>query len=105
MWNDTPNNIRIVESAALFKKQVRNYFLGQGDIEDPLKHDLQEEKCDLRYIFVNTLDIISLLMFYSIFNKIDEMLLISTSYSWMSLVAQRKCYPFCLVGTNYYNEK
>ena len=29
VWNDIPNNIRNVESAALFKKQVRNYFLGQ----------------------------------------------------------------------------
>ena len=29
VWNDIPNNIRNVESAALFKKQARNYFLGQ----------------------------------------------------------------------------
>ena len=29
VWNNIPNNIRNVESAALFKKQVRNYFLGQ----------------------------------------------------------------------------
>ena len=29
VWNDIPNNFRNVESAALFKKQVRNYFLGQ----------------------------------------------------------------------------
>ena len=29
VWNDIPNNIRNVESAALFKKQVRNYLLGQ----------------------------------------------------------------------------
>ena len=29
VWNDIPNNIRNVESAALFKEQVRNYFLVQ----------------------------------------------------------------------------
>ena len=29
VWNDISNDIRNVESAALFKKQVRNYFLGQ----------------------------------------------------------------------------
>ena len=29
VWNYIPNNIRNVESAALFKNQVRNYFLGQ----------------------------------------------------------------------------
>ena len=29
VWNDIPNNIRNVESAALFNKQARNYFLGQ----------------------------------------------------------------------------
>ena len=29
VWNDIPNNIRNVESAALFKKQARNYILGQ----------------------------------------------------------------------------
>ena len=29
VWNDVPNNIRNVESAALFKKQARSYFLGQ----------------------------------------------------------------------------
>ena len=29
VWNDIPNNIRNVESAALFKQQVRNYFLVQ----------------------------------------------------------------------------
>ena len=29
VWNDIRNNIRNVESVALFKKQVRNYFLGQ----------------------------------------------------------------------------
>ena len=29
VWNDIPNYIGNVESAALFKKQVRNYFLGQ----------------------------------------------------------------------------
>ena len=28
-WNDIPNNIRNVKSAALFKKQVTNYSLGQ----------------------------------------------------------------------------
>ena len=44
VWNDIPNNIRNVESAALFKKQARNYFLGQQGNEDPLKHDLQEEQ-------------------------------------------------------------
>ena len=27
VWNDIPNNIRTVESAKLFKKQVRNYFV------------------------------------------------------------------------------
>ena len=51
MWNDIPNNIRNVESAALFKKQVRNYFLGQIDNEDPLKHDLLEEQYDSMYIY------------------------------------------------------
>ena len=29
VWNDIQNNIRDVEFAALFKKQVRNCFLGQ----------------------------------------------------------------------------
>ena len=29
VWHDIPNNIRNVVSAALFKRQVRNYFLGQ----------------------------------------------------------------------------
>ena len=29
VWDDIPSNIRNVESAALFKKQVRNYFLCQ----------------------------------------------------------------------------
>ena len=29
VWNDIPNNIRNVELAALFKKQPRNYFMGQ----------------------------------------------------------------------------
>ena len=51
VWNDIPKNIRNVESAALFKKQVGNYFLGQWNIEDPLKYDLLEEQCDLRYVF------------------------------------------------------
>ena len=35
VWNDIPNNIRNVESAAIFKKWVRNYFLGQYDIVEP----------------------------------------------------------------------
>ena len=52
MWNDIPNNIRNVESAALFKKQARNYFLGQQDNEDPLKHDLLEEQYDSMYIYL-----------------------------------------------------
>ena len=29
VWNDISNKIRNVESAALFKKQVKNYVLGQ----------------------------------------------------------------------------
>ena len=29
VWNDIPNNIRNLGSAALFIKQVRDYFLGQ----------------------------------------------------------------------------
>ena len=29
VWNDISNNISNVESATFFKKQVRNYFLGQ----------------------------------------------------------------------------
>ena len=29
VWNDIPNKIRNLESTALFKKLVRNYFLGQ----------------------------------------------------------------------------
>ena len=28
MWNDIPNDIRKMGSAALFKKQVANYFFG-----------------------------------------------------------------------------
>ena len=44
MWNDMPNNIRNVESAAFFKSRLEN-FLGQKHIED-LKHDLLEEQCD-----------------------------------------------------------
>ena len=28
VWNDIPNNIRNVESTALFKKQIRNDFSG-----------------------------------------------------------------------------
>ena len=51
LWNDIPNKMRNVGSAALFKKQVATYFLSQGDIEDPLKHELLEEQHDLRYIF------------------------------------------------------
>ena len=30
-----PNNIRNLDSVAAFKKQAENYFLGQGNIEDP----------------------------------------------------------------------
>ena len=29
VWNEISNNIRNVESAAPFKKQAKNYFLGQ----------------------------------------------------------------------------
>ena len=29
VWIDIPNNVRNMESPAFFKKQVRNYFLGQ----------------------------------------------------------------------------
>ena len=29
VWNDIPNNIRDVESISIFKKQLRNYLLGQ----------------------------------------------------------------------------
>ena len=43
VWDDIPNNINNVKSAALFKKQV--------SIEDPLKHDLLEEQGDLKYMF------------------------------------------------------
>ena len=35
MQKDNPKNIRNVESAAIFEKQVRYYFLGKLDIEDP----------------------------------------------------------------------
>ena len=51
VWNDIPNNVRNVKSAAPFKNQVRNYFLDQYDVKDPLKHDLLEEQYDLRYLF------------------------------------------------------
>ena len=29
VWNEIPNNVRNVEYAAPFKKQGKNYFLGQ----------------------------------------------------------------------------
>ena len=29
VWNDIPNNIRDAESISIFKKQLRNYLLGQ----------------------------------------------------------------------------
>ena len=51
VWTDIPNNIRSVESAAFFKKQIRSYILCQKGIEDPLKHDLLEEQYDFRYMF------------------------------------------------------
>ena len=66
VWNDIPNNIRNVESAALFKKQFRKCFLGQLVIEDPLKHDLLEEQCDSIY------SSLSLFLLFEFLKKIKQ---------------------------------
>ena len=44
VWNDIPNNIRKMGSAALFKKQVANCFWANEISKTPLKHDLLEEQ-------------------------------------------------------------
>ena len=51
VWNDIPDDIRNVESAALFTKQVRNSCFANETLGTLLKHDLLEEQYDFRYIF------------------------------------------------------
>ena len=51
LWNDIPNNIRNVESAAPFKSWLETIFWANKASKILPKHDLQEEELDFRLIF------------------------------------------------------